>query len=149
MKQFQFSLDKVLTYKEQIEENLRNEQAELLHRIASEERRLQDLHQEYSDYAEDLQLKKEEGCTVPTMQMYEAYMVNLDFKIRRSQQVIENLRRREEEKRQEVIQAKVERSSIEKIKEKRFNEYGEEVRKAEERFIEEFVSNVNTRTAVG
>ncbi len=149
MKQFQFSLDKVLTYKEQIEENLRNEQAELLHRIASEESRLQDLHQEYSDYAEDLQSKKEEGCTVPTMQMYEAYMVNLDFKIRRSKQVIENLRKREEEKRQEVIQAKVERSSIDKIKEKRLNEYGVEVRKAEEQFIEEFVSNVNTRTAVG
>ena len=51
------------------------------------------------------------------------------------------LKKQEEEKRQEVIRAKTETASLDKLKEKRKLEYDKNVRKEEERLVEEFVSN--------
>ena len=43
-------------------------------------------------------------------------------------------------KRSEVVEAKKETSSIDKLKEKKFKEYEKAVQKEEEQFIEEFVA---------
>ena len=52
-------------------------------------------------------------------------------------------RKREEKKRSEVVEAKQETSSIDKLKEKKLKEYEKAVQKQEELFIEEFVSTKN------
>ena len=46
-----------------------------------------------------------------------------------------------EKKREEMVAAKVETSSFEKLKEKKQLEYDKEAAKKEEQFIDEFVSN--------
>lgn len=45
-----------------------------------------------------------------------------------------------------MVAAKTETASIELLKEKKFAQYEYEVQKSEEQFIEEFVSNVRSRT---
>ena len=55
------------------------------------------------------------------------------------------LRKQEEEKKQEVITAKVDTSKFEKLKDRKFKEYQKEAAKADEMFIEEFVSNTSLR----
>ena len=52
---------------------------------------------------------------------------------------MEELKKREEAKRAEVVEAKKESSSIEKLKERKLEAYHKEEAKSEERFIEEFV----------
>ena len=47
---------------------------------------------------------------------------------------------KEEAKRNEVVEAKKETSSIDKLKEKKRQEYDKVVQKEEEQFIEEFVA---------
>ncbi len=54
---------------------------------------------------------------------------------------LKDLRRQEDAKKQEVISAKVDTSMFEKLKEKKYQEYQKAVMKADEAFIEEFVSN--------
>lgn len=52
------------------------------------------------------------------------------------------LRKSEEEsKRNEVIHAKTDKATIEKLKEKKWKLYQKSVQKSEEQFIDEFVSN--------
>ena len=46
----------------------------------------------------------------------------------------------EEKKRTKVVETEIETSSLEKIKEKKYGEYLEVVKKSDEIFIEEFVS---------
>ncbi len=55
------------------------------------------------------------------------------------------LRKQEDEKKQEVISAKVDTSKFEKLKEKKIIEYQKVAMKADEMFVEEFVSNAALR----
>ena len=53
---------------------------------------------------------------------------------------LEKFKELAEQKRKEVVEAKKDTSSIEKLKEKKIEEYNKEVQKFEEANIEEFVS---------
>ena len=75
-----------------------------------------------------------------------------DMCIGRMEQIIDEekerlkeLQRQENEKKQEVITAKVDTSRFEKLKDRKIMEYQKEVAKADEAFIEEFVSNASLR----
>ena len=56
-------------------------------------------------------------------------------------QKIAQIRKLEEKKRQEVVESRKEAAAIEKLKEKKIEQYNKDVKKKEEQFIEEFVSN--------
>ncbi len=60
---------------------------------------------------------------------------------------MEELRRQEEKKRMELIEAKRETASIEKLKEKKLQDYQKALDKSNELFIEEFVSTGRVRDA--
>ena len=60
---------------------------------------------------------------------------------------LEELRKKEEAKRQEVVDAKIDTSSIEKLKEKKLEAYHKEEAKSEELFIEEFISSTRAHAA--
>ena len=59
---------------------------------------------------------------------------------------METLRKEEEAKRQEVVEAKKETSSLDKLKEKKLDLYNKSVQKAEEILIDEFVSSARSRS---
>ena len=61
--------------------------------------------------------------------------------------LLEELRAQEEAKREQVVEAKKETSSIEKLKEKKLEAYHKEEAKSEELFIEEFVSSTRAHAA--
>lgn len=71
---------------------------------------------------------------------YENYLDALRLKILQKQELLVKLQTQEEAKRNEVVEAKKETSSIDKLKERKREEYEKEVQKEEEHFIEEFVS---------
>ena len=64
----------------------------------------------------------------------------VEGEIQRETDRLEELRRQEERKRAEVVEAKKETSSIEKLKERKLEDYNKAVLKSDEQFIEEFVS---------
>ena len=61
---------------------------------------------------------------------------------------LEELRRQEEAKRLEVVAAKQDTSSIEKLKEKKLDSYNKAVQKSEEAMIDEFVSTTRAMAAL-
>ncbi len=140
MKKFNFSLDKVLTYKEQIEENLKIELAEIIQTVQNEEKKLQTLEEEHRMYSLKFEEEKASGCTILTINFYEGYLLNTTYKIKRQNQIIQSLKIKEDKKRDEVIEAQKETKTITKLKEKKIDEYNKEILKKEETFIEEFVA---------
>lgn len=141
MKRFSFTLDKVLSYKTQIERNLRNEHAQIVRAVIQKEEQIEGLEQQHKVCAAEYNNVKLQGVSVNKLRALENYLQALIDKINAEKQSLIHLKDTEEKKRQEVIAAKQDTASIDMLKVKRRQEYDKEVLKEDERLIEEFVSN--------
>ena len=141
MKKFFFSLDTVLSYKEQVLDNLRGEHARAIARVRQCEQEIQELEQMHKECVAEFEMRKVRGMSIADMRGYENYLEALGLKIRQKQEQLVKLQEEEEKKREQVVEAKKETSSITKLKEKKQAEYDKMIQKQEELFIEEFVSN--------
>lgn len=145
MKKFQFSLDSVLSYKQQVLDALKGEHADILAQVHAQEGVLEAVWQEYRDCNEEFCQRKAEGMTIADAMFYESGLRVLEQNIQRETDKLEELRRKEEKKRQEVVDAKIDTSSIEKLKEHKLEDYNKAVQKAEEVLIDEFISSARAR----
>lgn len=68
------------------------------------------------------------------------FFFSLDTVLSYKERVLDGLKAEEEKKRAKVVEAKKESSSLDKLKEKQFEEYNKQVQKENEQMIEEFVS---------
>jgi flagellar FliJ protein len=149
MKKFQFSLETVLTYKNEVLEALQGEHAILLGQVHEQEERLDKVVQWYQTYNEEYRMRKQEGMTILDAMEYEQGLRVLESDIQRETLRLEDLKAKEEKKRAEVVQAKVETSSLDKLKEKKLGDYQKAVQKDEEQKVEEFVSTTRVMARNG
>ena len=141
MKKFSFSLDKVLSYKQQLLEVVQVEHAAAIAAVHRQEAVLEKAWSDYRDYNEEFCESKKNGLMITEALFYETRLRAMEEQIRKETEQLENLRRIEEEKRNAVVEMKKETASLEKLKEKKQESYQKAVQKSEETFIEEFVSN--------
>lgn len=141
MKKFAFSLGTVLDYKNQVLDSLKNEHGTIISMVNRQEEKIQMLRQEYSEFNQRFNESKQQGMPVVQALSYEGYFRQMEEKINKEMIRLADLKKQEEMKRYEVVEAKKETSSIEKLKEKKLMQYNKEVQKSEELFVEEFVSH--------
>ncbi len=146
MKKFQFSLDSVLSFKQQALDALRGEHAMILLQVREQEEKLEAVENEYRDYNGEYCRRKAEGMTITDAMMYESGLRVLERDIERETQRLAEIRKLEEAKREEVVEAKKETSSLEKLKEKKLDVYQKAVQKSEETFNEEFIVSARSRS---
>ena len=149
MKKFKFSLDSVLSYKQQVLESLQGEHAVILAQVREQEGVLERTWQDYRDCDAEYRQRKAEGITITDAMVYQNGLRVLERDIQRETDRLEELRRKEEKKRREVVDAKIDTSSIEKLKEHKLEDYNKAVQKAEENLIDEFVSSARARAGIG
>lgn len=149
MKKFKFSLDSVLSYKQQVLDSLKGEHAAILAQVREQENVLEAVWQDYRDCNEEYRRRKQEGLTVADAMFYQNGLRALEAEIERETAKLEELRRKEEKKRRQVVDAKIDTSSIEKLKEHKLEDYNKAVQKAEENLIDEFVSSARARANIG
>ena len=149
MKKFKFSLDSVLSYKQQVLESLQGEHAVILAQVREQEGVLERTWQNYRDCDAEYRQRKAEGITITDAMVYQNGLRVLERNIQRETDKLGELRKKEEAKRQEVVDAKIDTSSIEKLKEKKLDLYNKEVAKSEEVLIDEFVSSARARASIG
>ena len=149
MKKFKFSLDSVLSYKQQVLESLQGEHAVILAQVREQEGVLERTWQDYRDCDAEYRQRKAEGITITDAMVYQNGLRVLERDIQRESDRLEELKKQEEAKRQEVVDAKIDTSSIEKLKEKKLDLYNKEAAKNEEGLIDEFVSSARARAGIG
>lgn len=149
MKKFKFSLDSVLSYKQQVLESLQGEHAVILAQVREQEGVLERAWQNYRDCDAEYRQRKAEGITITDAMVYQNGLRVLERDIQRETDKLEELRKKEEAKRQEVVDAKIDTSSIEKLKEHKLEDYNKAVQKDEEKLIDEFVSSARARAGIG
>ena len=79
--------------------------------------------------------------------MYQNALRAAELEIQRETKRLEELEAVAEKRREAMVEAKKETSSIEKLKEKKLEAYHKEEAKSEELFIEEFVSSTRAHAA--
>ena len=144
MKKFQFSLEKVLSYKQQRQDALRSEHAEILAQVHAQEALVESLWKRYREYGAEY---RERGLPMTEVLVYQSGLRAMEREIQGETKQLEQLRERAEAKRKEVVEAKQETAAIEKLKEKKVRDYQKALEKSEEAFIEEFVSTSRVRAA--
>ncbi|MDR0924117.1 MAG: flagellar export protein FliJ [Hungatella sp.] len=144
MKKFNFPLNTVLNYKDQVLDNLKNEHAQIVDQVVRQEKKVDALSDRRKEACNRFQEEIGQGIAVSMMREYETYITFMQQKILAEQGVLQRLKKKEEQKREEVVEARKEVVSIEKLKEKKLLQYNKEVLRSEELFIEEFVSNTTS-----
>ena len=149
MKKFRFSLETVLDYKNQVLDAIRAEHAAILAQVRAQEQVVENLEKEHRQVDGEFTQRKLEGLTVLDALNYEQYLRSLEREIQTEYYKLAKLRKQEEAKRAQVVEARQETATIEKLKEHKLEDYRKAEQKDEEQRIEEFVSTTRAMAAMG
>ena len=138
MKKFQFSLESVKGYKEQLLSAAKAEVAKINHEIAQLEKEEEELQNEFIQSENNMQEQSRRGITPQMIAYYRNYQENL----RRMQQTLEKkkqgLFRERERSINKMTKINIEVKSLDKLKEKEWKTYQVASAKEEEKIVEEF-----------
>ena len=140
MKKFQFSLDTVLDYKQQVLDGIQNEYSALLLQVRRQEERLHREQQNYIALNQEFRQATSQGITVAAALNYENGLRFFEKRIAEEERLLAECQKKAEEKRKQLVAARQDTSSLEKLKEKKKEAYVKLVQKMEEQFIDELVS---------
>lgn len=110
------------------------------------ESKIEELERQHRECVEEFEEKKLAGIPIIKMKIYENHLEGLSVRIMQKQEELERLKEEELRKRNKMIEAKKESTSIQKLKEKKKQEYQKMEQKAQEILVEEFVSAKNAMT---
>lgn len=139
MKDFRFGLDNVLRVKGQVLNNLRNEHSEMIRAVAQKKQDIEELDKKFDRFNFSFKEKKERGMSALEASLYGEYIKNIHVQKNDEIHVLEGLKLEEERKRAAVVEAKIDKSTIDKLREKKYSEYKNSLRKEEERIIDELI----------
>ncbi|MCI8821672.1 MAG: flagellar export protein FliJ [Lachnospiraceae bacterium] len=146
MKRFEYRLETVLDYKTQVLDNLKTEHAAIMQNVNKKQEQIRSLKQELTGYESEFDEVKVAGATIENYRLFDMCIGRMEQIIDEEKERLQVLRRQEDAKKQEVIEAKVDTSRYEKLKDRKLREYQKAVAKADEIFVEEFVSGTALRT---
>lgn len=147
MKKFQFPLDTVLGYKQQVLENLQNEHSVLVRRVREQESLIAGLEADYAALNREFRQAEREGMAIARARAYELGLRAQERTIQTEYKRLAQLQAEAERKREQVVAARQETAALEKLKDKKLEDYRKMVQKGEEQFIDELVSTVRVMNA--
>ena len=147
MKKFKFALETVLSYKQQVLDALEAEHAAAVAKVRAQEKILDAVWQEYRDCNAQYREKKAEGITITEAMIFESSLRSAELHIQRETDRLEKLQQEAEKKREEMVEAKIDTSSLEKLKDKKLEQYRKDEQKSEELLVDEFISSTRAVSA--
>lgn len=145
MKRFEYRLETVLDYKTQVLDNLKTEHAVIIQNVNRKQEEIKGLNRELVGYESGFDQVKEAGASIENYRLFDMCIERMQAVIDEEKQRLKALQKQEDEKKKEVIEAKVDTSKFEKLKDRKLRDYQKAVMKADETYIEEFVSGTALR----
>mgnify|MGYP005834932713 CR=1 FL=1 len=142
MKKFQFGLDSVLGYRQQVLEGRQNEYARTLQKVAQQQDRVDDAKARYQELNRRFREEAAQGIAVSDALGFEMGLQVLEMETTRETNRLQELQAEAEQQRAKVLQAHQDAAILERLKEKQKDAYQKELQKQDERFIDELVSAV-------
>lgn len=142
MKKFEFSLEKVLSYKNQTLDVLKNELALLNHQLIKIEEKIAELELVSAQTNQKLQVEMAAGVTSANIGVYKIYLNDISVHIRQKYEEKVKQLNRIASKQKQIINANIEIASLDKLKAKQQEEYRLMYAKAQEIELNEFITNL-------
>jgi flagellar FliJ protein len=136
---FNFRLEKVLNYKETIEDYKKGKYGTAQKKLNQEENKLDNFHQ----YKNSLKNEKNLSATktkVGNLAMYNDYINDITLKIKEQEEIVTKTKEELEEAKEEMIFAVQEKKIFEKLKENEYEKHLYEMKKIEEKQVDTLVS---------
>ncbi|QAT41994.1 flagellar export protein FliJ [Aminipila luticellarii] len=147
MAKFRFSLKSVEKYRNIMLDGAKARFAKAASDVSRQEELILKIESELIAVNEELNYKNSQGISILEHKGYKSYIKILESNIKNEEEKLKGLRKIEYRRRSEMIAAKTDVMSIEKLREKRFEEYRKEESKKEGLATEEFLSNqLSSRT---
>ncbi len=137
MKRFKYSLETVLDYKNQVLDNLKQEHAEITRSVNEKREEIHHLERTMDDYQTEFDETKSAGAPIESFRLYNICIERMGKIIEEEKEHLVFLEEKQEKKKIEVVEAKVDTSKFEKLKGKKLQEYRKAELKEEEAFAEE------------
>lgn len=143
MRGYSFKFNKVLNYKENIENVKKMEYGDINQRLITEEEKLV----YYNAYKESILAEKNTSAQrikVGDLKLYNRILTDISSNIKNQEEKISNIKNELEIAKDELIVAMQEKKAFEKLKENGLEVYKEEVKKKEEKIIDGIVTFNNS-----
>ena len=142
---YSFKLEKVLNYKENIENFKKVEYGNVNQKLISAEERLENFYL----HKNKLLTEKNEtisNISIANLKLYNDYLQDILTNIENQEDVIIEIKKELEKAKEELLVAMQERKSFEKLKENDYNEFLSESKKKEDKVIDGIVTfNISTQ----
>lgn len=130
MAKFKFKLQTLLNLKHQLEESKKNEMGQLARRLEEEKRLYKKIEEDRENYIKMFSDESQKGMTVSKIRDLNRFISVLKERLNKQQENVNLASENVEKCREELIQIVKEREMLEKLKEKKFQQYiREELRK--------------------
>jgi flagellar FliJ protein len=139
MMNFNFRLEKVLNYKETIEDYKKGKYGTVQRQLNREENKLYNFHQ----YKNNLKNEKNLSATktkAGNLAMYNNYINDITLKIKKQEEIVAKTKEELEEAKEEMIFAVQEKKIFEKLKENEYEKHLYEMKKLEEKQVDTLLS---------
>jgi len=140
MKRFQFRLQALLNYKQHLERMARQEMAKALARVNACETQIQTLVKDRRDAATTLEKRVEKGMGSDEFKQYHGFMDVMDQMLVAEKKTKARLEKELAEKRSMLKNRTIEKRAMERLREKRADEYTRQMLKEEQKALDEMVS---------
>ena len=140
MKRFQFQLEPVLNYKRQSLDSLLIELGTLQAQVRAQEKIREEADARLSEYEAEYAEKKEQGLTIVEAMECQSCQQVLDRRARQEKEKLLRLQKQAENKRRQVVEARRETLSLEKLREIRRTEYDKAAAKEEEKTLDDLTA---------
>lgn len=141
MKKFEFSLEKMLSFKDQMLSGEKLKLADLRSRLAHLNEVLEQLRKEFAYCDAELKEQERTGLTPQGFSRRKAYLNALSEKIKLQQQHIRTMEAKVSDQVAVVVRVSQEVTTLEKLKDRQLEEYRTAEGKEQELLIDEFVAN--------
>lgn len=139
MKKFQYSLETVMDYKTQLLDRVQRELSEVMARLRRQRQYLELLYERRRELETEFGKLKQRGGAIQRFQLFQEVLDRRSEEILLEEGRLRKLQEETDRKQTELVEAKVDVSKFEKLKEHKLSDYQRDIRKADERFIEEFI----------
>lgn len=139
MMKFKFRMERVLSYKQTIENHKKSQYGRAQQNLNNEEMKLNTINQ----YKENMKNEKNLSATktnVGNLAMYNNYINNITIEIKSQEKIVVESLEEVEEAKKEMVHAVKEKKMFEKLRENEYEKYLYEVQKQEEKEVDTIVS---------
>ncbi len=140
MAKYVYRLQSLINIKEKLEEQKKNELAVENHKLNEEKQILNNFYHELNDLLKKQELEQENNINAFRLQLYIQYIDKIKVEIEKQIKVVKDQEDKVEVVRGELLEYTKAKKSLEKLKEKDYENYLEEEKKAEQKIVDEIVS---------